>query len=148
MLKKGKNLLLLLALLLVPESVLADDNNNLLIGKWRGTYACAQGLTNVEMEVKPNFRASYRFWNIADYRYGSFDGIFFGTLKHSHSNVVFNPDKTPIDSWYKAPSNYISWHPVGFDGRVNIKKLTIEGNVFSSRGGCKNISLRKIKIPA
>jgi len=116
---------------------LSIDKTNIL-GKWRGTYTCGQGLTGLDLTIvsAQNSEVNATFSFYAD---ASNPNVPSGS--YSMLGVYRESDKLKLDTnqWINQPSGYAM---VALDGTFDASFETYSGSVLSSR--CSTFSLSKV----
>jgi hypothetical protein len=112
----------------------------LLVGKWVGKYVCAQGLTNVEMNINENLESDFRFFADSPTQ-SEFDGYFNGKIIVKRGLISFTPFQNRIEGWSIKPSDGDYWVTIGFKAKLEESGTQISGRVQNSN--CSIIGLSK-----
>lgn len=122
---------------LAAAPVAAQDGAAALVGTWRGSYTCYQGLTALELVVEragDNLDARFIFSahpNNPGVPSGSFR--MAGTVSTKDRRVVFEPRE-----WIDEPPGYVM---VGLEGVLTLDGLRISGRVTAE--GCTVFTLSR-----
>lgn len=120
----------------VAEPVLEQESNPFHAGdEWRGTYTCAQGLTQLELEIVA------AHGNVVDDAVFDFDWVDGDSKGSFHMNGTFDPatGKASLErgAWIDDPGP--NWLTVSMDG--DAQPTTFTGDVIGP--GCTTFSLTK-----
>jgi hypothetical protein len=105
------------------------------LGTWTGTYTCAQGLTNLTLEIEGDSRDELTARFLFEGRPGSGNpsGAYTMRGKLSGARVVLEPDE-----WLDRPAGYVM---VGLEGRLSADGAVLNGTV--TERPCTTFTVRR-----
>jgi hypothetical protein len=118
-----------------PARKSASPGYTWALGTWTGTYTCAQGLTNLTLEIEGDSRDELTATFLFEGRPGSGNpsGSYTMRGRLSGAEVVLEPDE-----WLDQPAGYVM---VGLEGRLSEDGTVFNGTVTEEP--CTTFTVRR-----